>query len=141
MTPDEQASADASEIERNFVKCDECGLVHDRRQSCARVQAAELLVEFVQDKLDDGNRSDEWWTQFDAELREHIAALAQPKVGDGEILDELHVVLWEAAKTAKPLRGYPVPKEQLGAFRYGKDCAAADIEKAVCDLLERLTSP
>jgi hypothetical protein len=48
------------------------------------VEATERLVEFIQDKLDNVSLSDEWWTQFDIDLRERIAALtAGERTGRG----------------------------------------------------------
>jgi hypothetical protein len=54
-----------------------------------------------------------------------------------ELLDELHAIIWEAGKSAKPLDGYPVSVSEKGAFRYGKDCATADIEQAVFKCVTR----
>jgi hypothetical protein len=48
-----------------------------------------------------------------------------------ELQHELHVLIWEAGKSATPLKGYPVADAEKNAFQYGKDCATADIETAV----------
>ncbi len=60
-------------------------------------------------------------------------AAAHRRAGAREGRETMREDAWRAAWTAEPVPEYPVEREHLNAFQYGKDCAMAAIRTIPLD--------